>query len=129
MAGLLPQTTDVLQTVLPSKTWKFDPDTGRIGGFIDGLDALQQAIMLQLLIPKYQHLIYSFHFGNELASLIGRDTPYALAAAPALTEECLLQDDRVKAVSDIQVSGSGDQLTVSFTVQSQEGSVSASINV
>lgn len=129
MAGLLPQTADWTENGLPSKTWSFDPDTGQVGSWIQGEDALRQAIMLRLLIPRYEYLIYSFRYGSELASLIGRDHSYALAAAPALVEECLLEDDRIQGVSSVQTLWDGNALSVSFSVQSGEGNVSAAVSV
>ena len=129
MAGLLPQTADWTENGLPSKTWSFDPDTGQVGSWIQGEDALRQAITLRLLTPRYEYLIYSFRYGSELASLIGRDRSYALAAAPALVEECLLEDDRIQKVSSVQTLWDGNALDISFSVQSGDGNLSAAVSV
>lgn len=109
MAGLLPDTQSVLyQDAQPSYTWRIDWEQKRLSGMTDGSDALQQAILLALLTPRFEHVIYSFQYGSELESLIGRDAAYAVAAAPALAEEALQSDDRVKSVqaSGFQVLGS-----------------------
>ena len=83
-----------------SRTWRFDPDSGRIGGWIDGEEALRQAVLLRLLTPRYEHMIYSFGYGSELAGLIGKDGGYVQAAVPAMVEEALLRDERILAVRD-----------------------------
>lgn len=124
MAGLLPETA-VLETVAePSGTWRFDLETGRVGGRIDGEEALRQAAALRLLTPRYEHCIYSFRYGSELAGLIGRDGEYAQAAAPALVEEALLRDPRFQAVRDVAVHLDGDALTVEFTAEADWGVIS-----
>ena len=125
MAGLLPEMA-VLETVAaaPSKTWRFDPDTGRIGGWIDGEEALRQAVLLRLLTPRYEHVIYSFEYGSELTGLIGKDSGYALAAVPSMVEEALLRDERIQTVRDVKVSQKGDAMTVSFTAETSWGTFS-----
>ena len=124
MAGLLPETA-VLETVAePSRTWRFDLETGRVGGRIDGEEALRQAAALRLLTPRYEHCIYSFRYGSELAGLIGRDGEYAQAAAPALVEEALLRDPRFQAVRDVTAHRDGDALTVEFTAEADWGVIS-----
>ena len=82
------------------------------------------AAALRLLTPRYEHCIYSFRYGSELAGLIGRDGEYAQAAAPALVEEALLRDPRFQAVRDVTAHRDGDALTVEFTAEADWGVIS-----
>lgn len=130
MAGLLPETAERKRmATMPSKTWRLDPDTGRVRGWIDGEEALQQAVLLRLSTPRYEHVIYSFDYGSELEGLIGKDGGYAMAAAPALAEECLLRDDRIRAVSRMEVSRKGEALAMAFTVVTEDGAYSGEAEV
>ncbi len=129
MAGLLPKTAVLEMAAEPSGTWKFDLETGRVGGRIDGAEALCQAAALRLLTPRYEHCIYSFRYGSELAGLIGRDGEYALAAAPALVEEALLRDPRIRAVRDAEAHRDGDALMVKFTAEADWGVFRSQVQV
>ena len=82
----------------PSKTWAIDPNTKRISGTTDGLDAVLQAAWLLLLTPRYRHLIYTWSYGSELHTLIGTDTDYAYSEAKRMIREALMTDSRITAV-------------------------------
>ncbi|MGI5855357.1 MAG: DUF2634 domain-containing protein [Candidatus Merdivicinus sp.] len=130
MTGLLPETAVLGETAAASsRTWRFDPDSGRIGGWIDGEEALRQAVLLRLLTPRYEHMIYSFGYGSELAGLIGKDGGYVQAAVPAMVEEALLRDERILAVRDVNVSRKKDAVTVSFTAEASWGAFSGETEI
>ena len=60
------------------KTWKLED--GRAFRKIDGEDSLCQAIRLMLEVPRYRYPIYSWQYGSELETLIGKasDRPVSL---------------------------------------------------
>ncbi|MGI5894274.1 MAG: DUF2634 domain-containing protein [Candidatus Merdivicinus sp.] len=122
MSVLLPETTDYRSSqVMGSRTWKIDWQQNRIYGQISGLDALQQALQLALLTPRFHFPIYSFQYGSELESLIGSDPDYAVAAAPAMAEEAIAVDDRVLSVHAGSFIADGTTLSGLVTVSANDG--------
>lgn len=101
---------------LSSRSWKLDLTGGRLAGEIDGAEALKQAVMIALSVPRYEHLIFSDQFGHELDGLIGRDPDYIEAAAPGLIADALLPDDRVAGIGGLTLETEGDQAKLVFTV-------------
>jgi len=102
------------------RTWKLDLENGRLLHEIDGIEAVRQAVMVMLTIPRYEHLIFSGQFGHELSSLIGKDPDYIEATAPALIREALSVDDRVEGIEDLTFSTDGDAAGIRFTVRQKE---------
>ena len=129
MAGLLPETPEYGEMQeQSSKSWRIDWEAGRLSGEIDGLEALGQALLLALSVPRFAHVIYSFDYGSELHTLVGRNREYAEAAAPALAEEAVRGDDRVREVKAGSFTASGDRLTGTITVTAEGGRISASVD-
>ena len=123
MAGLLPDTAQYgAGGAGSSRTWKIDWENRRIGGWTDGTEALRQAALLALLTPRFRHVIYSFRYGSELESLIGRDAEYAAAAAPSMAEEALVADGRFSRVTAGSFSAAGDRIAGTVTVTAGSGS-------
>lgn len=130
MAGLLPETPAYdEQSGMSAKSWRINWDTGRLEGEIDGLEALEQALLLALSIPRFAHVIYSFDYGSELHTLIGRDREYAEAAAPALAEEAVRGDDRVRQVKADSFTANGDLLSGALRVTAESGSLWTPVNL
>lgn len=126
MAGLLPETPEYGGTRgQGSKSWRIDWEAGRLSGEVDGLEALEQALLLALSVPRFAHVIYSFDYGSELHTLIGRSREYAEAAAPALAEEAVRGDDRVREVKAGSFTASGDKLSGTIAVTAEGGQISA----
>lgn len=122
MAGLLPERTG--ETAVSGEgfwTWRIDWENKRLDGMIDGMEALGQSLLLALLTPRFAHVIYSFAYGSELESLIGRDRDYALAAAPALAEECVKVDNRVTEAWGRDFVLEGDHLSGVLQVKGRQG--------
>ena len=118
---LLPdKTPETLSAVQGDRTWKLDPENGRLLHEIDGIEAIRQAVAVMLSIPRYEHLIFSDGFGHELNELIGRDPDYIEAAAPALIREALSADDRIEGIEDPVLETGGDAADIRFTVRAKE---------
>lgn len=92
-----------------------------IQGFTNELKALQQAIYKVLNTEKYEYLIYSFDYGIELESLIGKDPIYVQIELQRRIQECLLQDERVTGIDNFQCTIIGDSLLCNFDVTSIYG--------
>lgn len=101
----------------PSLTYRLDHEAGTISGHIDGLEAVKQAVSKILQTRRFAHLIYSSDYGHELHSVIGRDPLWAYAEIERHIKEALLQDDRIVAVENMNMTFTGDQGRVEFTVR------------
>lgn len=101
----------------------------KIQGYIDGLESLEQAIYKVLNTEKYECPIYSFSYGIELESLIGKDPTYVKIELKRRIQDCLLQDERIQGVDNFQFSVSGDNLLCVFDVVSIYGEITISKEV
>lgn len=106
----------------PSRTYKLDFARGRVTGMTDGLDAVKQAVYKILQSDRFRYEIYSFDYGHELGGVVGGDPAYVRSEVSRIIQEALLQDDRITAVQNMQVTIEGDNLTARFTVVSNAGS-------
>ena len=119
--GLLPQGGGVSAVKMGGRTWRLDLGRGRLGGMIDGDEAAKQAVLVALSVPRYQHLIFSDDFGEEVTALLGRDYDYFCAAAPAMIRDALSLDNRVKSLEGFRFAKFGDGAEVFFTVTLDSG--------
>lgn len=60
----------------PSYTYNLRYDTEGMGGFLDGLEAMRQAVYKIMMTERYQYAIYSWNYGVELADLFGQPIPF-----------------------------------------------------
>ena len=108
--------TEELET---TRTYKLTPN--KIQGFTDDLGALEQAIYKVLNTEKYEYAIYSFSYGIELESLIGKDPVYVQIEIKRRIKECLFQDERVTSVDNFSFNITGDEMLCTFDVVSIYG--------
>jgi phage baseplate assembly protein W len=123
---------DLKDLEYPSNTYKIDTsieNNQRINGYINDLESVEQAIYLILNTERYEHIIYSWDYGVELIDLIGKPIPYVISEIPRRIEEALIQDDRIEAVKDFEFERNKDQLDVTFTVVTNIGNISTSLEV
>lgn len=81
-----------------SLTFKVD-DNGRIGGKIDGQEAMIQAISKIMETERSVYPIYSEDYGNDLDELIGKSFDFVETEIERVLEEALEEDERVTGVS------------------------------
>lgn len=112
---------ELSQTSQPWRTWRLDTESGRIRGFVDGIDALKQAVLKMLETERYVFPIYSFDYGFESADLIGKDSEYVNAELERRISDALLQDDRIVGVDGFTIERTRDRIHASFTVHSTLG--------
>lgn len=107
----------------PSKTYHLDLQRGRIVGFVDGYEAIKQAIIKIMLTEKYAYVIYDHYYGVALEQYIGKDISFVVADLGSTIENALLYDDRILAVNDIEITrGSNiDGLLVKYSVETVDG--------
>lgn len=125
--NLIDQELEVSEEIEPSKTYKIT--NNQIQGYVDGLEALRQAIYKILNTERYEYPIYSFSYGVELEDLIGKDPIYVQIELKRRISECLLQDDRAISITNFQTNVNGDEIECSFDVQSIYGDLNISQEV
>lgn len=118
---------ELAEDMEPTKTYRISK--ANIQGFTDELEALQQAIYKVLHTEKYEYPIYSFSYGIELESLIGKDATYVKIELKRRIQECLLEDERIQSVDNFNFFINGDEMTCTFEVVSIYGSLSLSKEV
>ncbi len=125
--GKIDADTKITEEVKTTRTYKLSQTS--IQGFTYGLKALEQAIYKVLNTEKYEYPIYSFYYGIELESLIGKDKNYVKTELKRRIRECLLRDERITEVDNFQFKEAGDVLNCTFDVHSTYGNLTVSREV
>ena len=115
------------ESIETSRTYKLSGD--KIQGYVDGLEALKQAIYKVLNTERYEYPIYSFNYGIEIENLIGKDPVYVQIELKRRIRECLLRDDRITEADNFKYEFNGDQLKCTFDVHSIYGDLTVSREV
>ena len=116
--------TIVTEAEQPSKTYRIDYTKNQIVGWIDGAQAVAQAIYKILLTERFRYLIYSWNYGAELESLIGENYSVYESELKRIVKEAVLQDGRVNRIGHFQMNRSGRKsVSVSFTAETIFGDI------
>lgn len=109
----------------PTKTYKIDFKNGKISGYIDELEAVQQYIHKTLITPRFKCLIYGNQYGSEIESMMATnhfDRDSIKKLLPSLVKNALT-DTRVISVSNFEFTDfDADSLLVTFDVDTIYGS-------
>ena len=117
--GLIDTNISIADEVNVSRTYKVMDK--KIQGFTDELKALEQAIYKELNTERYGYPIYSFSYGIDIQSLIGKDAIYVQVELKRRIQECLMKDDRIKSVDNFQFEVKDDEMLCTFDVVSIYG--------
>lgn len=112
---------ELVDEVETSRTYKIL--IGDSKGYIEGLGALKQAIYKVLSTERYEYPIYSFNYGIDIESLIGKDYDYVRIELKRRIEECLLEDERINVVNNFAFEREEDILKCTFEVESIYGNI------
>ena len=107
----------------PSKTYRLDIKRKRVIGYVDGREAIEQFIYKTLSTERYDHIIYSWDYGAEIAKLFGQPIPYVYSELKRLITEALTQDDRIESVDAFSFSHIKNKVAVSFIAHTTEGEI------
>lgn len=101
---ILEQNLDSVTTAHePSKTWFLDFETGHVRHYTDGAAAVAQAAMLMLLTARYRYPIFSFQYGGELQTLVGKDSAFVFSESKRMIADTLSTDDRILSVGNFKM--------------------------
>lgn len=114
----------------PVREYEYDFQTGQLTGkIVEGLEAIKVWVYLALNSARYQHVIYSWNYGNDLEELIGTSHThdYLDTELPRLIEDCLLINRHIKSITDMELTLIDDKLAGSFTVNTDYGKVDMNV--
>jgi len=122
---MIPEITQATENIAnqQSKTWGISDN--RLVSQIDGLRAVVQAAYLALQTPRYKHLIYTWQYGSELETLIGKDEAFVLSESRRMIKDALSVDNRITDIRDFYYTDK----TVYFTIDTIYGSANLSTEV
>ena len=110
---------------IPSKTYYLNFEKGRIIGRCDGITALKQFIHKVLITSRGDYpVLYTDDYGSDIENaVLGESTTeeYLTTVIPRLVKDCLLVDDRISDVYDINAKIVGEKLFINFCVSSDFG--------
>lgn len=112
----------------PTRTWRADPNTGRVSGFTDGVEAMAQAVDIYLHVERFRWQIYTPDLGHEL-DVLGRDYDTARVRLRAQVKEALSADSRITGVEDFRFSREGTEMACTFTVRTVFGDLESEVRV
>lgn len=129
--GIEPFTTIEEGEIETSKTYCIDWENGRIIGFVDGTEAMNQYIRKVLNTPRFKCLIYDSQYGNDIWDTLimyGVTKEYIEAEMPFLIEDALIHDERVLRVYNVEITFGEeyplrDSVMVSFDVDTIFGKI------
>ena len=107
------------------KDFYFDEESGQFSGqVVDGVSALKGWIYFALRIARYRYPIYSWKYGSELETLIGKsfdDEDYLLSEVKRMIEDALLINPHIKSVEDVSIDKQEEKLNISCNVFTKYG--------
>lgn len=107
----------------PTRSYKLDLVRKRVVGYVDGREAIEQAIYKSIGTERYDNMIYSWNYGAEIAKLFGQPIPYVYSESKRLITEALTHDDRIDSVDAFSFSHKKNKVSVSFTAHTVEGEI------
>lgn len=110
---------------LPSKTWYLDHKNKRIISHIDGINAVVQSAYCALQTPRYEHIIFTWQYGSELHTLIGKDEAYVFSEAKRMIKDALSVDTRITDIRDFTFENG----VISFVIDTIFGSQELTMGV
>lgn len=114
--------TDFQYVHEPSFTHKLNTERNKVVGYVDALEAYKQAIYKILNTERYEYVIYSWNYGVEFKSLIGKPIYYVVPEIERRITDAIMQDDRTVSVGSFEFDTSKRGVVhVTFTAVSIYG--------
>lgn len=110
----------------PGLTYRMDLDGDSVRGYVDGQEAVKQAVFRILQTERYRYLIYPWWYGIETEDLYGEPVNWVCAELERRITEALMVDDRITEVDGFEHDTSVKGIVhTTFTVHTIYGDVSA----
>jgi len=111
---------------IPTKTYAIDFERGRIGGIVDGVEAVKQAIIKAVITPRFKCLIYNDQYGSEIKEDViegNSSEAYLQTVIPDYIGDALLPDERIIDVGDFNIVLEEDKAHISFIAYTIYGDI------
>lgn len=98
--------------------------TGQLNGkIVEGVDAVLVWAWMALHTPRFRHYIYSWDYGQEFDTLIGKGYPdaYIKAELQRMVEECLTVNPYIEGIDNFGYKKEGDKVIISFQILTDFG--------
>lgn len=112
---------EIETAIYPSRTYALDTENMRIWGYVDGIEAVRQAVWKALRTERFAHEAYSGNYGAELTDKLGTPVGYAYPEIERAIREALTWDSRIEAVDGFEFEKKGGRVHVRFTVHTIYG--------
>lgn len=122
---------DYEESIYPSKNYKMElPDgerviDGRIRGFCDELEAMEQVIYKIINTERSTYQAYSDNYGIELVDLFGMPVSYCIPELERRIKEALTWDSRIDTVDNFNFEVKDSKIIVQFTAHTIFGDLNA----
>ena len=106
------------------KDWEIDFNTGRLTGrTVTGFEAIKQWVRLVLSVDRYTFNQYSWDYGNDLSTLIGKhyDEAYIKNEAKRMIEDALSVNEYITGIDNFECKLQNDKLVASFILNTTYG--------
>lgn len=113
----------------PYTTYKMNMESLTIEGLCDGKEALKQAIYKLIMTERDAFLIYDDKYGIKLVDLYGKDMAYASALIKLRLEDCFKNDSRIKGITNLLLNSDKNRLILTFTVNTEFGTMDFEQNI
>ena len=103
---MIPNNNDTIEIIkYPSYTYELNYRNGTITRKIDSLKAIEQAVYKILSTGRYENIIYSWDYGNELNKILGKPISYVIPEV----EKLLVKFQVVSDFGESEISFSFDE--------------------
>ena len=119
-------------TVSTIREYEIDFRTNQLTGrIVEGVDALCVWAYLAIRAKRYKWAIYSWYYGAEYTNLIGYSysEEYLQSEVQRYIEECLLENEHITGIEDLEVSQIKDVLRIKFKMITDIGSKEVELDV
>lgn len=125
--GLLPSVPDYLQKspdikTFPNKTYRLDPESKRIIGTVDGIEAIKQAFYLHLSTEQYDYSIFPMNdYGIHVSDLYGVEPEIVMTILKQRIGDACSIDTRFKTLTNYNAFYEDDKVIAEFTIVLNDG--------
>lgn len=118
---------DVVEDEVPLyREYEIDYATGQLTGrIVEGAEAVKVWIYLALNTDRYHYGQYSWDYGSELGSLVGKssDPEYISMEAKRIVTECIEQNQHIAGVKEFRATVGDEKINISCIVETDYGEV------
>lgn len=112
------------ESEMPSYDFKVNRQNSRVSGYVEELEAVEQAIYIMLATERYEQSIYPSSYGVELNDLVGEDKEWVIPELELRIKEALLIDERITDVTDFTFDCTErGKILVTFVVETTKGTL------